>query len=371
LPVDNSRDISTDNFRLNVAPAESAFASNFRFPAGAYRPEFAYNRPRLSATTMTSLHRRTFLETVSTIAVGGLVAGTSFTFLTGATPQSKPHIDFPSAPRDRISVASYPFRMYMNAPGNRDRDAKLKGFELTQFPAEVVEKFGVHNIEPLAQHFQSTDAAYLDTFRSALQKANVHVVNIPTHVRASFYDTDPSARQQAVTVTKKWIDVAVAVGSPGVRPHINGTKSSGPDVQRAAESLKLVADYAAQKNIVVTLENDDPETEDAFFIVKVIDAVNHPYLRALPDFANSVLKGDLDFNYRAVTAMFERAYNISHVKDGEADDHGKQFDIDLKKTFDIARAANYRGYYSMEFDAPGDPYSPTKKLIEQTIRNLS
>lgn len=318
-----------------------------------------------------TLNRRTFLETVSTLAVGGFVAG-PLASLTKAAPQSKPHIDFPTAPRDRISVASYPFRMYINAPGNnRDRDAKLKGYDLMQFPAEVVEKFGVHNIEPLAQHFLNTDPDYLETFRAALHKANVRVVNIPTHVRSSFYDTNADARQQAATVTKKWIDVAVAVGSPGVRPHINGTKTSGPDVQRAAESLKQVADYAAQKNVVVTLENDDPETEDAFFIVKVIDAVNHPYLRALPDFANSVLKGDLDFNYRAVTAMFERAYNISHVKDGEADDNGKQFNIDLKKTFEIAKTANYRGYFSMEYDQPGDPYAPTKKLIEQTIQNLS
>jgi hypothetical protein len=99
--------------------------------------------------------------------------------------------------------------------------------------------------------------------------------------------------------------------------------------------------------------------------------VNQPYLRALPDFANSVLKGDLDFNYRAMKEMFARAYNISHVKDGEADDNGKILNIDIKKTFEIAKAANYRGFFSMEYDAPGDPYPPTKKLIELTLQNLS
>jgi sugar phosphate isomerase/epimerase len=319
---------------------------------------------------MNPLTRRSFLETLSTLAAGGVIASTSPTILAGAD-QPSPHISFPTAPRDRIAVASYPFRAYMNAPNNRDRDAKLPGIDLLQFPSEVTTKFGVYNIEPLAQHFGSTDSDYLEKFRQALQKANVHVVDIPTHVRQSFYDTDASARQQAINVTKKWIDVAVAVGSPGVRPHVNGTHNSTPNVERAAASLREVAQYGASKNIVVTLENDDPVTEDAFFIVKVIDAVNHPYLRALPDFANSVLSGDLDFNYRAVQAMFQRAYNICHVKDGEVDDHGKQFNIDLKKTFDIAKAANYRGYYSIEFDAPSDPYAPTTKLIEQTLRYLS
>ena len=299
--------------------------------------------------------------------ITGAVPGSLF----GASPQGKPHIDFPTAPRERISVASYPFRMFIEAPGNRSRDAKLKGFPLLQFPAEVVEKFGVHGIEPLAQHFASTDQAYLEKFRGAVEKAKVRIVNIPTHVRPSFYDPDASVRQQSVTDSKKWIDVAVAVGSPGVRPHINGSKASKPDVDRAAESLRKVADYAAEKNVVVTLENDDPDTEDAFFIAKVIDAVNHPYLRALPDFANSVLKGDLDFNYRAMKEMFARAYNISHVKDGEADDNGKILNIDIEKTFEIAKAANYRGFYSMEYDAPGDPYEPTKKLIELTLQNIS
>jgi sugar phosphate isomerase/epimerase len=320
---------------------------------------------------MTSLNRRRFLETVSTLAAGSMIAGSTPGSLFAAWPQRKPHVDFPTAPRERIAVASYPFRMFIDAPGNRDRKANLKGFSIMHFPTEVVEKFGVHGIEPLAQHLESTEPAYLEKFRAAVEKAKAHIVNIPTHVRPSFYDSDAAVREASVKESKKWIDVAAAVGSPGVRPHINGSKTSRPDVDRAAESLRKVADYAAEKNVVVTLENDDPETEDAFFIVKIIDAVNHPYLRTLPDFANSVLKGDLDFNYRAMKELFARAYNISHVKDGEADDNGKILNIDIKKTFEIAKAANYRGFYSMEYDAPGDPYEPTKNLIELTLQNIS
>jgi sugar phosphate isomerase/epimerase len=318
---------------------------------------------------MNSLTRRGFIETLSTITAGSFLAANAPTSL--AAEQSTPHVTFPSAPRDRIAVASYPFRAYINVANNRSRDPKLPGMDLIQFPSEVVTKFGVHNIEPLAQHFANTDSAYLDTFRKALRDANVHVVDIPTHVRQSFYDTDPANRQKAIAVSKTWIDVAVEIGSPSIRPHVAATSNSAPNVERAADSLREVADYGAQKNIVVTLENDDPISEDAFFIVKVIDAVHHPYLRALPDFANSALTGDPDFNYRAVQAMFERAYCISHVKDGEVDDHGKQFNIDLKRTFDIAKSTNYRGYFSIEFDAPGDPYPATKKLVEQTLHYLS
>jgi sugar phosphate isomerase/epimerase len=142
-------------------------------------------------------------------------------------------------------------------------------------------------------------------------------------------------------------------------------------VPRTAESLREVVTYAAGKNIVVNLENDDLVSEDAFFIVKVIEAVNHPYLHALPDFANSMMTGDADFNYRALTAMFQHAYGICHIKDGEANDAGKYINIDMERSFNIVKSSGYRGYCSMEYDAPGDPYAPTAKLIEQTIRYLS
>jgi hypothetical protein len=69
--------------------------------------------------------------------------------------------------------------------------------------------------------------------------------------------------------------------------------------------------------------------------------------------------------------MFQHAYGICHVKDGEADDRGKYIFIDMKKSFDILKSSGYRGYCSMEYDAPGDPYTPTAKLIEQTIQYLS
>ena len=288
-----------------------------------------------------------------------------------ASKEREPHIVFPTAPRDRISVASYPFRAYIDAPGNKDRDPKLPGMDLEDFAAEVAKKFNIHNIEPLSRHFRSLEPDYLASFRQALKQANSKAVDIAVDNDHSFYDRELSARKQAVAYANKFIDVAVQIGSPSIRAHIRSAKNSQPDVQRAAESLREVAAYGSAKNVVVNLENDDLVSEDAFFIVKVIDAVNHPFLHALPDFANSMLTGDADFNYRALKAMFGHAYNICHVKSWEAGDGGKRFTIDMKRSFNILKASGYRGYCSMEFDAPGDPYAPTSELIEQTLHYLS
>ena len=316
---------------------------------------------------MTAITRRGFLGQISAVTAATLSAdGRLF-----ATGGPEPHISFPTASRDRISVASYPFRAYIDAPGNRDRDPKLPGMDLKNFAAEVARKFNVHNIEPLSRHFPSLDAEYLASFRQALKQANSRAVDIAVDNDYSFYDRELSARKQAVGYANKFIDVAVQIGSPSIRAHIRSAKNSQPDVQRAAESLREVAAYGSAKNVVVNLENDDLVSEDAFFIVKVIEAVNHPFLHALPDFANSMLTGDADFNYRALKAMFGHAYNICHVKSWEAGDGGKKFTIDMKRSFEILKTSGYRGYCSMEFDAPADPYTPTSELIEQTLHYLS
>ena len=316
-----------------------------------------------------SLSRRAFLDKISVLTAGGFTAASAL----GAVPSPdlEPHITFPTHPRERISIASYPFRAYILSPDNRDRDTTLPGMNLLEFPADVVAKFNIHNIEPHSRHFTSLQPDYLDDFRQILLKTKVHAVNIAVSTVNSFYDAEASVRERAVDFAKKWVDVAVRIGSPGIRTHIATARNSSPSVERTTESLRQVVEYAADKNIVVTLENDDLVSEDAFFLVKVIEAVNNPYLRALPDFANSMLSGDADFNYRALQAMFQHAYNICHVKDGETNDDDKQFNVDLKKSFDILKASNYRGYCSLEFDAPGDPYAPTLKLIDETIKYLS
>src|SRR5262249_32872130 len=216
---------------------------------------------------------------------------------------------------------------------------------------------------------RSTEAAYLDEFRRAMTAAGVRLVNIPTGVGASLYDPDPAKRTTAVENSKKWIDTAIALDCPSVRIHIQRAGSAPPDVERTAEALASIAQYGAAKSVVVNLENDDLFTEDAFFIVKVIDQVKSRWLRALPDFCNSMLKGDEKFNYDAVKAMFARAYNISHLKDSEVDG-GKVFRINLARTFEIAKAAGYKGYFSVEFEGEGDPVAGTQKLVDEALKLL-
>lgn len=288
---------------------------------------------------------------------------------------SGPSVKFPTAARDRVAVAAYPFREFIvgwkgwdgKTPNSVPLDQQI---ELKDFAAHVAAKFNVHKIEPWSPIFPSTDPKYLEQFRVAVEKAGSAVVDIAVDGRYSQYAMDAAERKRAVMASNQWVDVGAALGSPNIRTHIDGAKDSKPDAVRAADTLSRVAEYAAKKNVVVHLENDNPISEDPFFIVQVIEKVNSPWLRALPDFGNTVAAHDEDYAYRAIDAMFAHAYGICHVKDGEVDD-GKISHVDLARTFAILKKHGYKGYCSIEYDAPGDPYKATAELVEKTVRFLS
>jgi len=322
---------------------------------------------------MKQFTRRSVLQTSAAWVAGAMaLPKVPAAWASASAPQMKePHLKFPATPRDRLSIASWPFRAEIESATNEYRDKKRSGMDLRDFAVKVRETFGVHGVEPLSAHFPSTDDAYLKGFREATEKVSVHVVNIPVHNAYSFYDPDSANRKKGVEHAKKWVNIAVILGSPSIRTAIAEPRNAKPNVDTAAESLRELVDYAAGKNVVVNLENDDLVSEDAFFVVKVIEKVNHPYLHALPDFCNSMMTGNEKFNYDAVTAMFAHAYNICHVKDSEVDDKGKVYRVSLEKTFGILKASGYKGYCSMEWEGPEDPYVGTRRLIEASLKYLS
>lgn len=281
-----------------------------------------------------------------------------------------PSIQFPRKSRDRLAVTSWPFRAYIDSPTNRARKASEHGMDLKEFPSFVVEQFGVYNINPLADHFKSTNDAYLAAFRQAVSRAGSHVVDLGLGGR-DFYSPNEASRRAAVDYGRQGIDIAVKIGSPSVRQHLRATRGRKPEAAVAAEGLQQLAEYGAQRNIVINLENDDPIAEDPFLLVTVIDKVNSPYLRALPDFGNSLAEHDEMYNQRGVKAMLGHAWNMCHVKDSVESSNGQMKEVDLAAMFGLAKRSQYRGYFSMEFDTDaGDPIAGTKKLIQKSLQYL-
>jgi len=105
---------------------------------------------------MRKLSRRYFL------ACSSCLAGLAFEELTAARATwaklavfggasvwtvAPPNINFPTKPRDRLAVASWPFRAYIESPTNQwARKTQEPGMDLKDFAAVVVKRFNLHNI---------------------------------------------------------------------------------------------------------------------------------------------------------------------------------------------------------------------------------
>jgi sugar phosphate isomerase/epimerase len=310
----------------------------------------------------TSLHRREFL------AAASLALAAPFQTLKAAGPTAQ----FPTDPAHRLSVSTYPFRSVIASPGRPQANSgATPKMPLAQFAATIVEKFHVYGIEPWSAHFESPEPAFVKQLHQQFQDAGVRVVNIPCDVRVQ---PCGSSEQKAATqeAWQKWVEAAIILGSPSIRVHAVVAPGAPPDdIACAVESLKAIAAYGAQKNIVINLENDNPKGENPERILKVIEAVNSPFLRSLPDFCNSMqIHDDQDYNANALTQLFPHAFNISHCKDIEIVG-GKELRVDMNRIFAIAKKSGYRGYFSMETEGSLDPYVGTTNLIATAMKNLS
>lgn len=304
---------------------------------------------------MNSLTRRSVLK-------GALVCSASAAFA------RMPHATFPVDPRARLAVATYPFREFIIAPGNHDYDPKKHGMDLASFARFVRSEFKVNGIEPLDSHFPSTEPHEVRKLRGAFDAAGVYTVNIPVDEKVELCSDDAAIRSAGNARYRAWIDVAVLMGSPSIRVWI--PKCSDPsDLSRAVRALKPTIAYAASRNVVVNLENDNPVNASAARSLAAIKLADSPYLRALPDFGNGLMAGDERFNAQAVKDMFVHAWNIAHVKDCEIV-HGQRKTASLAELFGIAKASGYRGYFSMESESGGDPIVDTKHLLEQSLALL-
>jgi sugar phosphate isomerase/epimerase len=316
--------------------------------------------------------RRKFLQNVSALPLvtgcpPGLALACKFSSYLSS---DEPHIVFPSAPHDRIAVASYPFREFI-AGQHDDKSVASAKMPLEDFAAHVATKFNIRRLEPWSEHFLSLEPGYLDEIRDTASKAGSSFADIAADGDNSLYSPDSSERERAIRFGKTWIDVAARLGSPSVRINIVPAKNVKPDAVRVAEGLKLIAEYAASKNIAVHLENDNPVSENPFFVVSVLDRVNSPWLHALPDFGNSLAALPAEDAYRGLDQMFAHAYAISHIKDTTTTPANIVVQVDMERIFVLAKKHHYKGIFSMEWETAGDVYAGTAKLIAVTLKNIS
>lgn len=273
--------------------------------------------------------------------------------------------------RQRIAVSTWSLHNYFQSTRDKEFDLPGQMLALLDFPEMIADKYKVHHLEFCAPHFASTEPSYLQELKDRLEKAHSHVVNMPVDIeeiwtKGGLSDPDKKVRDNAVDASKKWIDVAAAIGSKAVRcdPGRMNAKNLAPTI----ESYKALADYGKSKGIHVIIENHGGVgSEHPEELVHLFKGVANDFIGALPDFANFP---DEPIREKGLRLLFPYAHVVCHAKGLEFDASGNETKFNFPKCVEIAKQAGFKGVYSIEYEGPGDPYEGVQKVLDELLKYL-
>jgi L-ribulose-5-phosphate 3-epimerase len=293
--------------------------------------------------------RRSFLAS-SLTAAGGLALGRV------ASADREPLPAEP--PLFRISLAEWSLHKTIFA-------GKLDNLD---FPRAAREQFGIAAVEYVNQFFKdkAKDADYLADLAGRAGDEGVENLLIMCDGLGNLGDPDDKARTKAVENHYPWAEAAKRLGCHSIR--VNAASKGGFEEQQklAADGLGRLAEFAAQMDLNVIVENHGGLSSDGKWLAGVIELVGRPNCGTLPDFGNFT---DYD-RYQGVTELMPFAKGVS-AKSHEFDADGNEVRTDYRRMLKIVTAAGYRDWVGVEYEGDKLPedegIKATKRLLE-TVR---
>jgi sugar phosphate isomerase/epimerase len=192
--------------------------------------------------------------------------------------------------------------------------------------------------------------------------------------------SDENTRSEAIANHKLWIDAANQMGCSAVRLNLFGESDPEKWVANSILSLTDLADYAADKNINVIVENHGRLSSNVPVLMKVINGTGKSNCGTLPDFGNfciaeegygSLFDGSCkEFYdpYKGVSEMIVKAFGVS-AKSYDFDEEGNETTLDYNRLIKIVKDAGYKGFVGVEYEgsrlSEDEGIIATKTLLEK------
>jgi len=245
------------------------------------------------------------------------------------------------------------------------------------FPRHAQERFGIDAVEYVNAFFKhkAGDFAWLERLRRGADDAGVTSLLIMIDGEGALGDPDDAARRVAIEKHVKWAAAAGFLGCHAMRVNVAG--SGDPDAwrDRAADSLRRLADLAATWDVDVIVENHGGLSSDGAWLASVMAAADHPRVGTLPDFGNFRIEGDRWYDrYLGVEQLMPWAKAVS-AKSHDFDQQGNETHTDYRRMLGIVLAAGYRGHVGIEYEggelSEADGIEATHVLLQRVRAELA
>ena len=245
------------------------------------------------------------------------------------------------------------------------------------FAKMAKEDFGIDAIEYVNQFFKdkAKDQNYLGELKKRADGLGVKSVLIMCDGEGNLGDANEANRTKAVENHFKWADAAKFLGCHSIRVNAASSGSSDEQIERAADGLRKLSEYAAKLELNVLVENHGGLSSNGAWLAAVMKKVDLKNCGTLPDFGNFRVSGTENYDrYKGVTELMPFAKAVS-AKSHDFDDKGNETHTDYRKMMKIVLDAGYHGYVGIEYEggkiSESDGIKATKKLLETVRDELS
>ena len=240
----------------------------------------------------------------------------------------------------RVSLAAYSVRDALNS-------GQIDLFNLIDWCGSM----DLSGVELTSYYFKKNfDRGYLKQLRRRAFRQGITVSG--TAVGNNFCLPPGEERAKEIAQVEQWIDHASDLFAPHIRIFA-GSLPEGVEkktgIQWVADSIKRVLEKAAEKGVMLGLENHGGVTARAADHLAICAAVGqHPWFGVNLDTGN--YRTD---PYQELALTAPRAVNVQLKV--EVSKQEEKVPTDLERVRDILVKANYKGWVALEYEAAEDP----------------
>jgi L-ribulose-5-phosphate 3-epimerase len=307
--------------------------------------------------------RRTFLTTATSATIGAAMLSSC---KTGSETGETKRIT-----RNRIGVSTYSFWQFNGPKENSPIEECI----------ENAARMGFDGIEFLLVQMASEENSYLQKLKRQAFHAGLDIMGFSTH--QGFIFPEKEKRESEIQKTINQIELAYKLGIPTMRLNTGrwGTTESFDDLMAnkgiepvldgytdeegfswVIDAINQLIPVAEKCGVVLGLENHWGLGRTAEGVLRIVNAVNSPWLQITSDTGNF-----LERQYEQLEMMAPKTFLIQ-AKTYFGGGKWYTLDIDYNRVADIFRKVNYQGYISIEFEGQDNPMEAVPKSLN-LIRN--
>ena len=234
-----------------------------------------------------------------------------------------------------------------------------------EFVIDQAHKLGLVGVEVLHLQMESEENSYLQKLKRYAFRRGIHLYNLSIH--QDFVWDDADERQHQIDHTLHCINLAHEMGISSIRVNAGTWRrddsfgdlmsnkgwetpwngySEDDGFKWAIDSLAACIPHAEKYGVMLLLENHWGLTTTAVGMVRIIESINSPWLRAILDMGNFYFEPDIYAAIEKIAPYVDLAHAKTYLGGGLV----YTLDLDYARIFRILLDAEFSGYVSLEME---------------------